>query len=346
MSKWLAILLVACAMPVMAQDEADEPESGDWEQFDISTPGQDAYSAVRLGKDKTGFGLVTRLSFGYDDNIFKVDRHDDAAMYGDLLAQAWFGADLGVVSAGARMSVSGRMHFLQDNANDADMFDVTLGGFVKLPYGGGGWGAGLSADLLYSQLQWYEIGGPITRRDDMKVAAGIGRAYVGYKLWGFFIPELAVTGWTEDFNEEENIPSFDSITYRIELGFAMDVAGIVEVRPYGTLDWENFREQLDIDDDGSIAPSADEIALLNFTAGADVKADLLLLNVIGKVWWERQDDSHQGFLRSNTYGVTGVVEIPIIPVIDFVGGATIWSREYEKAPDSDGSTAFERHFEV
>ncbi|MDC1141487.1 hypothetical protein OAU50_00205 [Planctomycetota bacterium] len=353
MSKWLALVLMVFAAPAFAQEDSpapsDPPETADatdWEQFDIDTPGQDSYQPVRLGKDKTGMGVVTRLSFGYDDNMFKLDRHDEAAMYGDFLAQAWFGADLGVVSAGVRASVSGRMHFFQDNANDADMFDMTLGGFVKLPYGGGGFGAGLSVDLLYNQLQWYDLGGPITRRDDMKAAAGVARAYVGYKMLGFLIPELAVSGWSEDFNEEENLPSFDSITYRVEFGLAVDVLGIVQIRPYGTMDWESFREQLEIDDDGSIAPTADELALLNFTAGADVKADLLILDIVGKVWWERQDDDHQGFLRFNTYGATAVVQVPIVPLVDFVGGGTFWSREYEKTPDDEGATAFERHMQL
>ncbi|MEE9311802.1 MAG: hypothetical protein V3V10_05245 [Planctomycetota bacterium] len=348
MGKMLALLLVVFSAPVFAQAEpapAEQSDTTNWEEFDIETPGQNAYSPVRLGTDKTGLGIVSRLSFGFDDNIFKVDRHDDSAIFGDLFAEAWLGQNLAVVTVGGRFSVAGRMHFFQDDAEDANMFDVTIGGFVKLPYGTGGFGAGFSADLLYNQLQWYEIGGPITRRDDMKTAAGIGRAYVGYKMYGMMIPELSVTAWSQDFNEEENIPSFDSITYRVEFGVAVDLL-VVEVRPYGTMDWENFREQLEIDDDGRIAPTADELALLNFTAGADVKADFLLLDVVGKVWWERQDDDHQGFLRYNEYGATAVVQIPIIPLIDFVGGGTVWSREYEKAPDSDGATAFERSLQL
>lgn len=340
MAKWLLILALLFAAPGFAQQDGassgTDPDSSEesvdpWADFDVGGLADGEYLPLSLGRDRTGIGLRARGAFGWDSNIFKEDKHDDTGLYIDGASYAYAGMDLGLFAIGARGQLAGRLYF---GEADADLWDLKLGGFFKLPYNGG-FGFGISADVLYQQLQTYEITGPLTRQDDLRASGAIARAYVGYEVGGFIIFELGFTGQTTDFTEERDIPSADSWTIGTDFGVYFDIFGIIELHPYVAFDYEWFRDQLDVQDDGTPLSTEDKLQLLKFNYGSDFKVNLPFIEVAGRAYSRRQDDAAAGFERYWQYGLYGAADLNLVGDVRLTVGGHFWTREYDDRVDVD-----------
>ncbi len=350
MRTWFLLIAVLAAAPLMAEDTSpDNAEEGKepidpWEDFEVGDKTDGAYLPLTLGRDRTGLGLRTRMSFGWDSNVYKVDRNQDNAFYLDGAAFGYVGVDFGAVALGARGMLAGRLHF---GETDADMWDMKLGGFVKLPYGGGGWGFGISGDILYQQLQTYELLGPITRQDDLRAAGAIARAYVGYKWGGFMILELGFTGKTEDFTEERELTSVDNWEIGTDFSIWFNFFDVIAIKPYIKFDYQWFRDQLDTQDDGTPLSTEDKVQLLKFDYGADLDLDFGFIRATARAYSLRQDDSAAGFLRYWQYGIRGAIDFMMVGAVKLSAGGHFWTREYDDRVDLDTGepmTLFERYF--
>lgn len=340
MRQWVIILAFVAAAPLIAQEggtsgttspDSNEDAIDPWADFEVGGPADGQYLPLSLGRDRTGLGLRLRGAMGWDDNLFKVDRDEESAPFMDGMGMAYVGSNLGLVSAGARGHIAGRLHFGEP---DADQWDLKLGGFVKVPYNGG-LGFGVSGDVLYQQLQTYEITGPLTRRDDLRASGAIGRAHVGYQAM-FAIFELGVTGETTDFSEEQDVPSLDSWTIGIDLGVYLDIFGFIEIHPYVAFDYEWFRDQYDRrPDDGSRVEDEDLLQLLKFDYGADVRADFGFIEAAGRIYSERQDDAAAGFDRYWEYGIMGAADLNMTGAVRITVGGHAWTREYDERRELD-----------
>lgn len=345
MAKWLVILLLVLAAPLFAQEDStsstepggDEEGIDPWQDFEVGGVQDGAYLPLSLGRDRTGLGLRMRASFGWDSNIFLEDKDDDTGIYADAAAYTYVGANFGFVSLGARAQLAGRLYFGEP---DAGMWDLKLGGFFKVPYNGG-FGFGISADALYQQLHTYEITGPLTRQDDLRASGYIGRAYVGYQ-WSFIIFELGFTGQTTDFSEEKEVPSLDSWTIGSDFSVYLKFWDFMELHPYVAFDYEWFRDQVDIQDDGTPLSTEDKLQLLKFTYGCDFKLDLTLIEAQGRVYSSRQDDSAAGHRRYWQYGIKGAVDLNLVQELRLTVGGHLWTREYDDLQDVDNTTVAEK----
>ncbi|MEZ5991074.1 MAG: hypothetical protein R3E76_01795 [Planctomycetota bacterium] len=340
MAKWLVILAVLFAAPVFAQQDGGnsgtDPDSNEeavdpWADFDVGGLADGEYLPLSLGRDRTGIGFRARGSFGWDSNIFKEDRDDDTGLFIDGASYAYVGANLGIVAVGARAQLAGRLYFGEPDAN---LWDLKLGGFFKLPYNGG-FGFGISGDVLYQQLQIYEITGPITRQDDLRASGAIGRAYVGYEVASVIIFELGATGQTTDFSEENQMPSPDSWTVGLDFSVYFDIFGFLELHPYVAFDYEWFREQVDRQDDGTPLSNDDKLQLLKFNYGADFKLNLPFIEAAGRVYSIRQDDSAAGYDRYWQYGLRGAADLNLVGDVRLTVGGHFWTREYDDRIDVD-----------
>lgn len=341
MTKWLVILILLGTSPLLAQGSGSNPPAGTdpsseedeidpWADFEVGGPSDGAYLPLTLGRDRTGLGFRARGSFGWDSNIFKEDRDPDNAFYMDGVGQTYVGLNLGLFALGARGSVAGRLHFGEP---DADLWDLKLGGFFKMPYNGG-FGFGVSADVLYQQLQTYEITGPLTRQDDLRAAGAIARAHLGYQA-GFVIFELGVTGQTTDFTEERDIPSSDSWTIGADFGIYISIFSFLELHPYVAFDYEWFRDQVDRQDDGTALSNEDKLQLLKFNYGSDFALNLPFIEAAGRVYSIRQDDSAAGYERYWQYGIRGAADLNLVGDVRLTLGAHFWTREYDDRIDVD-----------
>ncbi|MCA8910161.1 MAG: hypothetical protein KDB82_00530 [Planctomycetes bacterium] len=340
MAKWLIILAVLLAAPVYAQQEGGnsgtDPDSNaepvdPWADFEVSGLADGEYLPLTLGRDRTGIGLRARGSFGWDSNIFREDKDDDTGLFIDGASYAYAGLNLGLFSIGARGQIAGRLYF---GDPDADRWDVKLGGFFKMPYNGG-FGFGISADVLYQQLTTYEVTGPLIRQDDLRASGAIARAYVGYEVAGFIIFELGFTGQTTDFTEEQQIPSLDSWTIGSDFGIYFDILGFLELHPYVAFDYEWFRDQLDLQDDGTPLSTEDKLQLLKFNYGSDFKLNLPFIEAAGRVYSIRQDDSAAGYERYWQYGLRAAADLNLVGDVRLTVGAHFWTREYDDRVDVD-----------
>lgn len=334
MRLWL-LLVSVLAMPLMAADDApadeSDTEADPWGSgFEVGGLADGQYLPLTIGRDRTGLGLRARISAGWDSNIFKEDRGEDSSFFGDAAGQVWVGHQFGMIALGARGQVAGRLHFGEP---DADLWDLKLGAFFKLPYDGG-FGFGISGDVLYQQLHTYEVLGPIQRQDDLRAAGAIGRAYVGYEA-GFVIFELGLTGQTTDFSEEREVPSLDSWTMGADFSVAMNFWDVLLLRPWVAFDYEWFRDQLDRDDDGSILNDEDAVQLLKFTFGADAKLNLGFIEAEARAYGVRQDDSAAGFDRYWQYGLLGAIDLNFEKILRVTLGFHAWTREYDDRIDLD-----------
>lgn len=338
MGKWLVMLALLLAVPVYAQEGSpsstapggDEEEIDPWADFEVGGVQDGAYLPLTLGRDRTGLGLRARGSFGWDSNIFLDDKDDDTGLYIDGASSAYVGANFGMVALGARAQLAGRLYFGEP---DAGLWDLKLGGFFKLPYNGG-FGFGVSGDVLYQQLQTYEITGPITRQDDLRASGLIARAYVGYQV-SFIIFELGFTGQTTDFSEEKDVPSVDSWTIGTDFSVYFSVFDFLELHPYVSFDYQWFREQVDIQDDGTPLSSDDKLQLLKFNYGCDFKLNLPFIEAQGRAYSTRQDDSAAGHDRYWQYGLKGAVDLNLVGNIRLTAGGHFWTREYDDRVDVD-----------
>lgn len=336
MDKWLLLIALLLAAPLAAQAGApgttspdDNAEAVDpWADFEVGGPDDGAYLPLSVGRDRTGLGLRARASFGWDSNIFKEEKHDDTGLFTDAAGQAYVGMNFGIFAIGARAALAGRLYFGEP---DAGMWDLKLGGFFKVPYNGG-WGGGISGDVLYQQLQTYEITGPVTRQDDLRAAGAIGRAYVGYQA-AFLIFELGLTGQTTDFTEESDIPSYDSWTVGMDFGIYMEVFGFLEVHPFVAFDYEWFRDQVDLRPDGTPRSNEDKLQLLKFTYGADFKLNLPFFMAQGRAYSTRQDDSAAGHDRYCQYGAFAAADFHMVSNVRLGVGAHVWRREFDERVD-------------
>ena len=358
MGKWLVLLAVLLGSPLFAQEGGntspsstqpggDEDEVDPWQDFEVGGVQDGEYLPLTLGRDRTGLGLRARASFGWDSNIFLEDKDDDTGLYGDAMAYAYVGANLGVVSLGARGHIAGRLYF---GEADADMWDLKLGAFFKLPYNGG-FGVGVSADVLYHQLHAYEITGPLTRQDDLRASGAIARAYVGYQV-SFVIFELGFTGQTTDFTEERDVPSLDSWTIGADFSIYFKIFDFLELHPYVAFDYEWFRDQVDVQDDGTPLSTEDKLQLLKFNYGADFKLNLPFIEAQGRVYSVRQDDSAAGHDRYWQYGIKGAADLNLVGDVRLTLGGHFWTREYDDLIDVDNvgvdgqRTVHERYLQV
>jgi hypothetical protein len=345
MGKWLVILALILAAPLCAQETTpsstepggDEDSVDPWADFEVGGVQDGSYLPLAIGRDRTGLGLRIRGSFGWDSNIFLEDKDDDTGLYVDAASYAYVGANFGFVSLGARAQLAGRLYFGEP---DAGMWDLKLGGFFKIPYNGG-FGFGVSADVLYQQLHTYEITGPITRQDDLRASGAIGRAYVGYQV-SFVIFELGFTGQTTDFTEERDVPSLDSWTIGTDFSVYLKFWDFFELHPYVGLEYEWFRDQVDIQDDGTPLSDDDKLQLLKFNYGADFKLNLPFIEAQGRVYSIRQDDSAAGHDRYWQYGVKGAADLNLVGAIRLTVGGHFWTREYDDLKDVDDTTADEK----
>lgn len=344
MGKWLVILALLIGAPLCAQDDSpsttepggDEDSVDPWSDFEVGGVQDGAYLPLSLGRDRTGLGLRARASFGWDSNIFLEDRGEDSALYVDAASYAYIGANLGIVAIGARAQLAGRLHFGEPDAN---MWDLKLGGFFKVPYNGG-FGFGISGDALYQQLHTYEITGPITRQDDLRASGYIARAYVGYQV-SFVIFELGFTGQTTDFSEEKDVPSLDSWTIGTDFSIYLKFWDFLELRPYIAFDYEWFRDQVDLQDDGTPLSSEDKLQLLKFTYGSDFKLNLPFIEAQGRVYSARQDDSAAGHERYWQYGVRAAADLNLVGEVRLTVGGHFWTREYDDRKEFDNGTVSE-----
>jgi hypothetical protein len=344
MGKWLVILMLLAA-PLSAQEGSptstepggDEEAVDPWADFDVGGVQDGAYLPLALGRDRTGLGLRARASFGWDSNIFLEDKDDDTGLYGDAAAYAYIGHDFGLVALGARAQLAGRLYFGEP---DAGMWDLKLGAFFKLPYNGG-FGFGISADALYQQLHTYEITGPITRQDDLRASGYIGRAYVGYQV-SFVIFELGFTGQTTDFSEEKEVPSLDSWTIGSDFSIYFKFWDFLELHPYVAFDYVWFRDQVDIQDDGTPLSDDDKLQLLKFNYGCDFRLNLPFLEAQGRVYSARQDDSAAGHERYWQYGVRAAADLNLVGEVRLTLGGHFWTREYDDLKDIDNTTENEK----
>lgn len=337
----VAALIFLAACPLQAQepvgpakaDKDDGKSIAPFEGIDVGGVADGAYLPLALGRDRTGWGLRARLSMGWDSNIFKEERDDEEALFSDLAADAYFGANLGKVAAGVRGLLAGRLYFGEP---DADEYDMKLGGFFKVPYGDGGLGMGISADILYQQLQTYEITSALTRQDDLRAGGTIGRAWMGYAFSRFAF-EVGVHGQSDNFSEEATNPSYDNWEVGVDIGLYMDLYAI-QLRPFVDFSYEWFRDQLDRDDFGAVVTDEDALALLKLYYGLDFAVDLAVFEAQGRVYAKRQDDSNAGFDRYWQYGLDAAADINVIGILRFTVGAQVWYREYEDRVDVDPST--------
>ncbi|MBK9973465.1 MAG: hypothetical protein IPP14_01590 [Planctomycetes bacterium] len=351
-------MLLLLATPAFAQGDTqpsgtspdgDKKPVEPFSNFEVGGLADGEYLPLTLGRDRTGLGFRSRLSFGWDSNVFKLDRNDDSALFGDAIGEGWVGANFGVIALGARAKVAGRLHFGEPDANQ---WDMKLGGFVKMPYGGGGFGFGLSADVLYQQLQTYELAGPITRQDDLRASGGIARAYIGYAV-SFVIFELGVHGQTTDFSEESRIPSYDNWDIGADFSVYINAWDTVELRPYVDFSYEWFRDQTDLQDDGTLLNQQDDLQLLKFGYGVDWRIDLGLIEAEGRAYAMRQDDSAAGFNRYWQHGIRGAIDFNFYDPLRITAGAHFWTREYDDRVDFDSldlgtttKTTFERFAQI
>ena len=337
-SATLAALLVFFAHAAPAQDSPSSPGTSEtdaiapFDDVEVGGAADGAYLPLALGRDRTGIGLRARLSFGWDSNVHKVDRHDDSAAFGDAIAQAHFGLDLGKIAAGVRGLAAGRAYFDQP---DGDLWDLRLGGFLKIPYGEGGLGMGLSADVLYQQLQTYQITSEVARRDDLRAAGVISRAWMGYSFSRFAL-EAGLRGKSEDFTEEPGEPSHDNWEVALDLGLYMDLYAL-QLRPFVEVSYTWFRDQFDRDEMGVPLSDEDKLQLLKFYYGADFGLNLKVFSVLGRAYTMRQDDGAEGFERYWQYGVRAAADINLVLARLTVGGH-LWWREYSDRVDLDPQT--------
>lgn len=339
MGKWLAILLLLLAAPMYAQD-GDSTDAGSgtdpvdrWSDFEVGGTADGFYLPLRLGRDRTGLGLRLRGAFGWDDNIFKEDRNEDSEFFMDGGGQVHAGHNFGLFSVGVRGLVAGRMYF---GDPDANQWDLKLGGFFKVPYNGG-FGFGVSGDILYQQLQTYEIAGPLVRQDDLRASGAIGRAHVGYQVANFLVFELGFTGQTTDFSEERDIRSLDSWTIGTDFGAYIDILGFMQLHPYVAFDYEWFRDQLDRNPDGTEHRDKDKLQLLMMDFGSDVYIDFFFIELAGRAYVKRQDDSAAGFNRYWQYGVNATADFSMVSEIRLTVGLNYWLREYDDRINFDFS---------
>jgi hypothetical protein len=346
---WLFALLLFSA-PLFGQRSGDaDPSSDDepvdtWQDFEVGGLADGEYLPLTLGRDRTGLGLKIRGAMGFDNNVFKEDRNVDGAFLMDGMAYAYVGANFGLLSLGARGHLAGRLHFGEP---DADMWDMKLGGFIKMPYAGGGFGFGISGDALYQQLQTYEIAGPLVRQDDLRAGGYIARAHLGYAV-GFIILEGGITGQISDYSEEKNLRSLDNWELGADLGVYLDFFGVVRLHPYVKFDYNWFRDQVDVQDDGTPLSDTDKLQLLTLSYGADFEIDFGFFRAQGRAYGDRQDDSAAGFARYWQYGIRGAADFVMISGIRLTVGAHFWTREYDDRDDFDNgqpTTLNERYFD-
>jgi hypothetical protein len=345
MGRWVLILTAGVlALPLFAQrGRSTDPEFDDlrdqWEYFDVEGIQGGAFLPLRLGRDRRGVGLRARASVGWDDNLFRTEQDREQALFADAGGDAFLGSRVGPVVAGVRGLAAGRVHF---GDKDADMWDLKFGAFLRVPYDGG-IGFGLSADALYQQLQTYEVTGPLVRRRGLKVGGAIARAHVGLDL-GRVIPEVGLTGTAKDFSEESDIRSLDHWSMTLDAGAYLDL-GLLRVRPYASLDYSDFRDQVERRRDGSRRDDNDGLSLISFDYGLEVQLELGVLRAGGEAYAVRLDDTAGGFDRYWQFGARGAAALDLTPLVMFTAGADVWSREYDVrlAEPGSGRSAIERY---
>ncbi|MCL4731407.1 MAG: hypothetical protein KJ044_13335, partial [Planctomycetes bacterium] len=184
---------------------------------------------------------------------------------------------------------------------------------------------------------------------DLRASGGIARVHVGYSL-SFLIFELGFTGKTTDFSEENAVPSYDNWEIGSDFSVYINAWDVLEIRPYIEFSYAWFRDQFDLQDDGTLLRQEDDLQLLKFNYGADVRLDIGLIEAEARVYSLRQDDSAAGFNRYWQYGLRGALDLNLYEPLRITFGLDAWHREYDDRvdvdsldPDSTVKTTFERY---
>lgn len=305
--------------------------------------------------NRLGWGLSARLGFGYDTNIFKVDRDEESGWFGDGRAAAYFGVNIAnALQLGFEGKAGGRFYFGREDAHDANLFSLWGAAFLEHRAQPGGFGGGLRVEGEYEQRQFYEIYGPITRQDDLRRANFFARTWFDWLPVKWLLLDWGLYGRLTDFTEDEfsgnfKIPSNDSWMFGVDFRPELRFWEFLTIGPYILFEYEWFRDQFDIHPD-NLTFDDDKLQLLRYEFGARARLRFFTVNqTTAKIYARRQDDSAQGFLRYWTYGLQAQTNFNFY-IVRIGGGIDLWTREYD-ARRSDSSvftansdTVFERYF--
>lgn len=353
----ILVMLICCA-PLFSQADSGgttpPPDKKD-EKSSVEGYNKEEKGPPSFSPNKIGWGLSARIGVGYDTNIFKEDRNEDSGWFGDGRAAAYFGVNLAdVLQLGVEGRAHGRFYFGQDDAHDANIFELFGAAFLQHAVKDTGFGGGLRVEAFYDQQQWYEIYGPITRQDDLRRVQFYARSWFDWAPTKWLLLQWGLYTRLTDFTEDElsgniKLPSNDSwligIDFRPELRFWE----FLNIGPYILFEYEWFRDQFDIHPD-TLAFKSDKLQLLRYEFGAQAKLRFWSVNqTSAKVYARRQDDSAQGFNRYWTYGLQAQTNFNFY-IVRLGGGVDLWTREYDARRINPGvfttnsDTVFERYF--
>jgi hypothetical protein len=341
MIRMLVLLLLVASAPLAARMqtvERDDPIDR-WNHFIVGGIDDRRYLPLTLGPDRTGLGLRVRTSMGWDDNIYRMDRNEDQALFMDGFGDIYSGANFSMLSVGARLQASGRVYFGEP---EASLWDLRLGAFVKKPYDGG-LGFGVTGDALFQQIPAYEIGGPIERRDALRAYGVTARGYAGVALTEALIAEAGLRGQITEFSEREEFESLDSWEIGLDAMLYIHLLNFAQVRPYLIVDYESFRELEERRTDGTERTRSEELELLKFKFGVDAKIDLGFAHLAGGAYGKRTDDSAAGFIRHWEFGLQAAADLFMVDGWRLSLSADMWNREYDDRVETPGETVTERY---
>ncbi|GIK53643.1 MAG: hypothetical protein HUU03_08115 [Planctomycetaceae bacterium] len=365
MRLWLIAALLCCT-PVLAQGDlgaatpppADKPS----EKPQDKDKQEEDRGPLTFSRDRVGWGISARAGVGFDTNIFKEDRNEDSGWFADGRAAAFFGVNIAdIIALGVEGRASGRLYFGQDDAEDANIFDLWLAAFLKHPVDKPGFGGGIRVEALYDQQQNYEIVGPLTRQDDLRRGDFRARSWFGWMPAGVLYLEWGLSARLTDYSEEENpeagdvlgvnsLGSKDSWEFGIDFSPELRFWQFFTVGPYIMFQYEWFREQFDLHPD-TFSANGDKLQLLRFEYGAKARLRFWGFHQsYAKIYARRQDDSAQGFNRYWQYGLMVQTEFKFA-IVRIGGGFDVWTREFDERADPDvlgasRESVFERYLGI
>lgn len=360
MKTWPIVAMLLLAAPLLAQDSGgqtppDKTDKGDSTKGYNEKDKEKEAGPLDFSPNRIGWGLGARIGLGYDTNIFKEDRHEDGAWFGDGRAAAYFGVNIAnALQLGIEGKAGGRFHFGQDDAHDANLFSLWGAAFLEHRAQPGGFGGGLRVEGEYEQKQFYEIYGPITRQDDLRRVNFYARTWFDWLPVKWLLLDWGLYGRLTDFTEDElkgniKIPSNDSWMFGVDFRPELRFWEFLTFGPYILFEYEWFRDQFDIHPD-NLTFDDDKLQLLRYEFGARARLRFFTVNqTTAKIYARRQDDSAQGFFRYWTYGLQAQTNFNFY-IVRIGGGVDLWTREYDARRvnpavfTTNSDTVFERFF--